>query len=322
MINIIFSNRVDKGVKMIFDAHGDILTDITNEKKKGIDIWQEYHQPRYKKAKITGSIFINFIDPNSENKIEEFHDIHDYALDYFRSRSEFNVINHNNWSETHFNLIFGVEGLSAISSVDELLELYKLGYRHIGLTWNEKNHFATGAMNKGGLTKLGKEVIQEAEKLKMIIDFAHLNEKSFWQAAEVVSRPIFVSHANIKAKVDHPRNLTDQQLLAIKESNGVIGLTVMAPFLNENPENASLNDYIEHVKYVIEKIGVDHVGFGFDFCQYLGGHDLKNPVVELEDISQVQSIINELEKIGLSKNEIAKICYKNMERVINAHLTL
>ncbi len=305
---------------MIFDAHGDILTDVTIEKQKGVDIWDSYHEHRYQNAQVTGSIFVNFTDPNSQEQTVHFEQIHNTALDYFKSKDNINIINHNNWSDDKFNLIFGIEGLNAVNSVDQLEELYKMGYRHIGLTWNEKNKFATGANEQGGLTPAGEELIKKAESLKMIVDFAHLNEQSFWEAAKVVNRPIFVSHANVAGLVKHQRNLTDEQLEAIKKTNGVVGLTVMASFLNETCEEASITDFINHIHYIINLVGIDHVGFGFDFCHYLKSHDIENPVSGLSDIQDVPQIIKLLEKSGMNKVDIEKICYKNMVRVLNSHL--
>ncbi len=305
---------------MIFDAHGDILTDVAIEKKKGIDIWNSYHEHRYQNAQIMGSIFVNFTDPDAAEQKDHFEQIHKLSLEYFKTKDSINVIDHNNWSEDKFNLIFGIEGLNAVETVEQLETLYRMGYRHIGLTWNEKNKFATGANEQGGLTPLGKTLIKKAESLKMIVDFAHLNEQSFWDATKEITRPIFVSHANVAGLVKHQRNLTDEQLMAIKETNGVVGLTVMAGFLNEISENASITDFVSHVKYIIDLVGIDHVGFGFDFCHYLKSHDIENPVSGLNDIQDVPQIISLLEKSGIDKAGIEKICYKNMLRVLNSHL--
>ncbi len=302
---------------MFFDAHGDILTDVAIELNKGNDIWEEYHKEKYEAGQVNNGIFVNFTMPSFDSQRKDFEMINELALPYFKQRADFNIITKaNTFVDDKFNLILGIEGLNCIE-IDEVEELYEMGYRHLGLTWNEKNKFAAGCVEEGGLTTIGKSLIEKAEKLGMIVDYAHLNEASFKEAASIATKPILFSHGNIKNMCEHPRNLTDEQLLMIKESNGVIGLAAMNFFINENKEAATINDLINNVKYLIDLIGVDHIGFGFDFCYYLKDRNSSNEVEGLSHINDVSAVPYLLKELGLNDEEIAKICYKNMIRLVN-----
>lgn len=306
---------------MFFDAHGDILTDVMYEKKKGIDIWENFHKEKYKKAEVMGSIFVNFSNPNKENQRFEFEEISDISLDYFKNKDDINIVLHkDDFSEKKFNLILGIEGMNAVKDVEELESLYKKGYRHFGLTWNEKNKFATGALEIGGISALGKKLIKKAQELGMIIDYAHLNEESFYELAEESNKPILISHGNPKEMCNHPRNYTDKQLEKVKESNGVIGLAAMRFFLNEKKEEATINDLIAHIKYIKDNFGIDYVGLGFDFCYYLDDKNSFNKVEGLREIEDIKKIPLLLQDEGFTKEEIEKVCYKNMLRVIKENL--
>lgn len=306
---------------MIFDGHGDILTDVSEQLDLGIDIWNDYHKPRYQEAGVNGSIFVNFTDPNSEEQKSQFTNISNKAINYFKDDQSVNIIlNRDNFTEDKFNLILGIEGLGAIESVEQIDYLYDLGYRHIGITWNEQNRFASGIGFEGGITSEGQKLIVKCNELGIVLDFAHLNNQSFEEAAELTQKPIFFSHGNAKAVCNHPRNLDDAQLQKIADTNGVIGLAAMRFFLNDDKEAATINDLVKHVLYIKDNFGIDYVGFGFDFCYYLGSHQGKNKVTSLEHIDDVPKIIDLLKDAGLSDDEIEKVCYKNIIRVIKEHL--
>lgn len=306
---------------MIFDGHGDILTDVTIEARKGIDIWKTYHKSRYEQAGVNSGIFVNFTNPNVETQKEDFKEITKVALPYFKNNPDFNIIyNKEDFIDGKFNLILGIEGMAAVDSSDELEALFEAGYRHIGITWNEKNNFASGAQNEGGLTEEGAKLIEKCNQLGMIVDFAHLNDDSFIDAAKVTSKPILFSHGNIRALCEHPRNLNEQELELLVESNGVIGLAAMNFFINEDKENATIDDLVAQVVYMKENYGIDYVGFGFDFCYYLGSHQGQNDVKGLEHIDDVPTLITKLEDAGLTSNEIEKVAYKNMLRLVKEHL--
>lgn len=306
---------------MIFDAHGDILTDVTIKHQAGIDSWNTYHKEKYAKAGVSASIFVNFTDPQSADQRRQFDQITKTAISYFENHPEVQIVRGvEDFTSSKFKAILGIEGMGGFDSADELEALYALGYRHIGITWNEVNAFASGTGYEGGLTSKGKVLIEKCNKLGFILDFAHLNHQSFLEAASVTTKPIFFSHGNVRALSDHIRNLDDHQLELVAKSNGVVGLAAMNFFLNEDKEQATINDVVKHVLYIKDNFGIDHVGFGFDFCYYLG-ESYQNNVEGLKHIDDVRNLVDKFEAAGLSKDEIEKVCYKNMLRVITEHLT-
>ncbi|MGL4589263.1 MAG: dipeptidase [Mycoplasmatales bacterium] len=303
---------------MIFDCHGDILTDIIesgNPKR-----FSDYHLPLYKSGGIKASIFVNYHSPFTQTRADfvRYHN----AIDYLRQEKSVNIIeNVADFSETNekIDIILGIEGASQIIDNNELTELYAMGYRHLGITWNEQSKYASGSIQTGGLTTLGESLIAKAVELGMIVDVAHLNEESFWGVARVLEKPLFVSHTAVKSLVNHPRNLTDEQIKKVASSNGVIGVAAMNFFISNNKETACLNDFIDHVQYIVELVGDDHVGFGFDYCYYLGEVDY-NDVQEMNHISDSAKICAELQKRGMSTETIEKIMYKNVMRIVKEYL--
>lgn len=306
---------------MIFDAHGDILTDVMEQEREGVDIWNDYHADRYQRAGVRNGIFVNFTNPNEDNQRTEFEAITKVSLPYFKNHPDFNIIlNKDDFVEDKFNLIFGIEGMAAVRDCDEVETLYNEGYRHIGITWNEKNNFASGTQFEGGISAEGEKLIKMCNQLGIVVDFAHLNDQSFFDACKVTTKPVFFSHGNVRSLCDHIRNLNDEQLQIIKDTNGVIGLAVMSFFLNEDTSKASIDDVIDHIIYIKDNYGIDYVGFGFDYCYYLGSHDSFNDVEGLNHIDDSTKIIEKLKNAGLTNEEIEKVCYKNMLRVIKSHL--
>src|SRR5690606_30161839 len=121
-------------------------------------------------------------------------------------------------------------------SVEILRIFYRLGVRAVGLTWNYRNELADGqaeAESGGGLTRAGRAVVREMERLGMLIDVSHLSDASFEQVLEVAEGPVFASHSNARRICRHPRNLTDEQIRAIAARGGVIGINFAPQFLVE-----------------------------------------------------------------------------------------
>lgn len=305
---------------MIFDAHGDILTDIELKSREGKDSFKDYHLSLYKEGQIGASIFVNFTDPNSQSQDKDFEDITKVAVEYMKKCEEVHIVKDStDFVDDKINVILGIEGAKPIKSVSQLEQLYQVGYRHVGLTWNEENQFAGGAHSDGNLTELGEELIKWTNENGMIVDFAHLNYRSFVNAASVTSKPIFFSHGNVTGLCYNRRNLDDRQLELVKESNGVIGVCAIKGFLTTNAE-ATIDDFVNHILYVREKIGIDHVGLGLDFCHYLGDYG-SNSVEGLEGIEKSVNISTKLLDAGLSQEEVDKVLYLNMKRVVDIHLS-
>lgn len=307
---------------MIFDGHADILTDVMEQFRNGKDIWNDYHLPMYQKGNIKLTVLINFSDPFADNQDEEFAEINEVALPYFKKHQSVNVLHENGFNEDKVNIIFGIEGIKAVKNMDEIQKMYDLGYRLFGLTWNEDNQFASGCRSQSGLTKLGQELIDYANQNDILIDLAHCSKQTFLDVAKFSTKPLLVSHTGVRSLHDIPRNLDDTQLEMVKQTNGVVGIFNIAKFLSSDAENVTIETYVDHIDYVVKKIGIDHVGLGLDFCYYLEDHNSSSATKGLGRISDVNNIFIELKRRGYSELDINKIKFTNMYRVVCETLNL
>jgi membrane dipeptidase len=207
-------------------------------------------------------------------------------------------------------IIIGLEGIDGFKNDVRLIDiLYRFGARHETLTWNRENAFATGvgsAHKYRGFTKLGVEVVNRMEELGMIIDVSHANEKTFWDVYENTTKPFIASHSNVYNLCSASRNLKDDQIKAIGERDGVIGANSWRDFIDG--ESPSAEELANHIDYIVNLIGIDHVGFGFDFEEYLDPKILSSfqnkkcmATPEIEDDSKIPNLLNILSKRGYSK---------------------
>lgn len=213
--------------------------------------------------------------------------------------------------------IFSMEGASPLCGDLKMLDVfYRQGLRAIGLTWNHRNELADGlgVQSNYGLTPFGRDVIQRMNQLGMLVDLAHINEAGFWEAIELSSAPVVVSHANARALCDHRRNMYDPQLEALKAKDGFIGICFETSFLNPNPAEASLDDVIRHIDHICERIGPDHIAFGSDY------DGIQATPRGLEDVSCFPRVLERLAALGYSESDRRKIAYENVLRVYRAVL--
>ncbi|MEI0608262.1 dipeptidase [Brachyspira pulli] len=312
---------------MIFDAHSDIWTDVAVKSSKGENnIIKKYHYDNLIKGKIGGSIFVIWTEPKNYNRalerVREIQDAIKKELEYIDdviliAKSYDDIIKAQ--KENKLYIFIGFEGLISIDDNISLLdEYYDFGARHASLTWNEENKLATGARGDSnrGLTPLGKKAVKKMQEKGMIVDVSHLNDKSFFDIMDITSAPIIASHSNARALCNSMRNLTDEQLRAIRDVNGVIGYNSYKDFTDENTDKQTLNRAVDHIKYIADKIGIDHIGLGFDYNEYFEDEEVPPAVKGLENASKSYDIIVKLKEAGFNNEEIEKIEYKNFHRII------
>lgn len=214
-----------------------------------------------------------------------------------------------------------IEGAYAISKnngIELLRQLNDLGVKAIGFTWNYSNELGEGAYgayadakgtpSSGGLTDLGVEIVKEMNRLGMIVDISHLNTTTFWDVINTTKAPIIASHSGVYSLKPHQRNLNDDQLKAIAENGGVVGMVLYRGFIKDM-NNTYIKDFVDHIDYVVNLIGIDHVGLGSDF----DGGEIP---LDMKDVSELYKITEELVKRGYSAEDIQKILGKNTLRVI------
>lgn len=210
--------------------------------------------------------------------------------------------------------ILHLEGAEAIGREIELLRLlYRLGLRSIGLTWNHRNLLADGigeGKDAGGLSQFGKKVIKEMLKLGIILDLSHISEKAYFEAFDYYDKPIMVTHSNVRNLCSHPRNLSDEQLKVLAQNGGIVGINQVNFFTSQ--ANPNIYDLIDHIKYIVDLIGIDHVALGSDFD---GAEEIiMSGIEKYKDWSEL------LLKKGFLPQEIDKILCKNALRVMETIL--
>jgi len=167
-------------------------------------------------------------------------------------------------------IIFGCQGIAGKIEDDPglLLILHRLGQRIVQLAYNERSGVGCGCLEvvDSGLTQFGRICIREMNQLGLVVDLAHASERTTLDAAAFSAAPIIVSHANARKLCDSPRNLTDTAIKAVAGSGGVIGVTTYAPFCETRPGiQPTIDDYIDHIAYIADLVGSEHVGIGSDF---------------------------------------------------------
>ncbi|AFK22467.1 dipeptidase [Pyrococcus sp. ST04] len=303
---------------MIFDAHSDLPTYVYEEREKGSTRVLEREFNRFFNG-ISARVMSVWSRPEKRPIILR------YTLEainrLFRDVEEstkFEIVGTVNEMDDVIKngkiaLWLGIEGGEPVESLDILEILHSLGLRVLTLTWSLRNQIGDGVFERtsGGLTNFGVEVVGKAEELGIILDLSHINEAGFWDTLDVTAFPVIASHSNAKALCDNPRNLTDDQIKAIAERDGVIGAVAIPAFVDK--EQPTLEKYVSHIEYMVDLVGYKHVGIGFDFVYYLPGWKGKS-VIGLEDESKIPELIRALRE-KFSEKEVKAIAFENFRRV-------
>ncbi len=166
-------------------------------------------------------------------------------------------------------LILGCQGLNFVSDDLWVLDvMQRLGLRVAQLTYNDRNMVADGCLEPGGagLSGFGRRVVAQLARLGIVLDLSHVGERSSLEAMDASPDPAIISHANPRSVVSSPRNITDAQIRACAAKSGVIGLSPWGPLSWRRPDmgRPTLDDYLACMEYVIEMVGIDHIGIGTD----------------------------------------------------------
>ncbi|MEH7239448.1 dipeptidase [Bacillus sp. JJ1562] len=207
--------------------------------------------------------------------------------------------------ENEIGVFLTLEGCDAIDqSIVKLQTLIRLGVSSVGLTWNYANFVADGVEEPrgGGLTSFGKEVVKEHNEALIWTDVSHLSIKGYWDVMEIADYPI-ASHSNAIAICNHRRNLQDDQIRALFQKNGMIGITFVPQFLSNNG-SASTDDVLKHLDYICSLGGENHVGFGSDF------DGITDTTTGLESFSGYDGLINNLLN-HYSDSQVKKFLFNN-----------
>ncbi len=318
---------------MVFDGHCDIFTDVTVRRLRGeTQVLKQHHLPRLRKGNIEGGCFVLWIDPphdaNPPKRLGEL--LHCVREEMAECDEAVLVTSYKEIEEARkagkFYILTGMEGLSGIAGdLDKIDELYEFGIRHAMLTWNEQNELGTGAKADPdrGLTELGRKAVKKLHDKHMLVDVSHTNEKTFWDMARINGGPLIASHSNVRTLADVPRNLTDAQMKEIRNTNGLIGLNSFRLFVHSDRQKQTIDGLIRHADYIADKIGVEHLALGLDFCEFFEtqastsmGEEENLFTVGLEDCTGVPLLLEKMRTAGFTEKEMEMICRKNWLNLI------
>lgn len=216
--------------------------------------------------------------------------------------------------------ILHFEGAEAIDADLNALEVfYRAGLRSLGIVWSRPNAFGHGvpflrshSPDIGpGLTDAGKALVRACNELGIMIDVSHLNEQGFWDVAKMTEAPIVATHSCAYALCPVPRNLTDKQLDAIRESDGMVGVNFSVSFLSgeDDEDRETLNPLIRHIDYLVDRLGIDRVGFGSDF-------DGARIPTDIGDAAGLPRLVAALRQRGYDDEAMQKLAHGNWLRVL------
>lgn len=220
-----------------------------------------------------------------------------------------------------FATILHFEGAEAIDEDLYALEVfYKAGLRSLGMVWSRPTIFGYGVPFKfpsspdtgDGLTDAGKRLVKRCNELGIMLDLSHMNEKGFWDVAELSDAPLVATHSNVHALCPTPRNLTDKQLDAIKASDGMVGLNFANGFLREDgtwDSDTPLDIMVKHIDYLVERLGENRVGLGSDY-------DGAGVPDDVNGVDKLPNLIVALKNAGYGDSLLKKITHQNWIRVL------
>jgi membrane dipeptidase len=217
--------------------------------------------------------------------------------------------------------VLHIEGAEPIDADFRMLDiLYQAGLRSIGPVWSRSNIFGHGVPFRfpsspdtgPGLTDAGKALVRACNELKVLIDLSHLNEKGFWDVAKLSDAPLVASHSNAHAVSPHSRNLTDDQLRAVRDSGGLVGINYATSFLREDGRmnaDTPLEQMVRHADHLLGILGADGVGLGSDF-------DGAVIPAAIGDVAGLPRLVEAFRSAGYDEETIRKICRDNWVSVL------
>lgn len=288
----------------IYDTHVDVFSDIYERTLKGeTEVFKHHHLEDMKKGEIVGGIWVVY----SESDFD-LYKAYQIALKDFEPYKK------------DFDVVLGLEGLRNVKTLEEYQKFYNLGIRHSMLTWNEENHLATGVAGdkNHGVTPLGFEFLDYMKTHNMITDVSHLNVKSFYDVMTSNPKVVIASHSDSYRLRDHRRNLSDEQLYTLKQHHGYVGINSAKNFVSLDPMKQDIKHMVDHLLYIGNIVGLDHVMLGLDMMNFLPGDEFVNDgLKDLETHAYSQRIIDELRMRGLADTDVRRIAYNNYLQMLD-----
>ncbi|MFL5258585.1 MAG: dipeptidase [Hyphomicrobiales bacterium] len=217
--------------------------------------------------------------------------------------------------------VMHIEGAEAIDAEFNTLDvLWQAGLRSLGIVWSRPNIFGHGVPFRfpsspdtgPGLTEAGRALVKACNERRIMLDLSHLNEKGFWDVARISNAPLVATHSNAHSVSPHARNLTDDQLAAIKDSGGMVGINFATCFLRPDGQvdsRTGLETLLRHLDHLIQQVGINCVGFGSDF----DGAKVPDAIGDAAGLANLRQALVDR---GFSNDVLRKLCHENWLRVL------
>ncbi len=298
----------------VFDAHCDTVQKICDFGGNLVD--NSYHIDLNRLNTFDGyiQIFAAFIDKQSDvlppfKRCNQLIDRYFYEISDAEGKIS-HCINSTDiksaLNEGKLATLLSIEGGEALEgNLNNLNYFYNRGVRAMTLTWNYTNEISGGIADKDdtGLTNFGKSVVSKMNELGMMIDVSHISERGFWDVIKQTKMPIAATHSNAKKLCPNSRNLSDEQICAIIENGGCIGINLYSEFISE--DKCNIKDVINHIEHILSLGGENNVGLG---CDFDGMSKLPKGIDGVQDIYK---LFDEMQRLGYADLLIKRIASGN-----------
>ena len=317
---------------LIFDGHNDMPVQRVQLGERPLN-WEHrdpaYHTdiPRMKESNYGGSFFIVGNGPKANAWVTTelmLEDIERFPDDLMLVRSSADMIRARKAGK--IGIIMSIEGVGAWidGNIETLRMFYRLGVRLAGISAGGSKLMTSNALyrlctieereeerkNGGRLEPLGVEVLKVSNELGIVTDLSHITDKAFYEVLELSSLPPIMSHTAVYALCNHSRCMTDDQLRALADAGGVAGIAFAPQFIHPDQTKATIDLVTEHICYVRDLVGIDHVGIGSDF------DGLGKIVPVIPEVSQIVHLTRSMLAYGMTVEDIRKVWGGNYMRIL------
>jgi len=332
MVSISCNNQIETQIITI-DTHDDInVANFTDSLNYSMNTDSQVNLPKMIAGGLDVAWFVVYTGQGSldeegyeaakDNAISKFDAIDRLVNEYSPDQIEL-ALSSDDVRRIHAKgkkvAMIGVENAYPMGlDTSNVRKYWERGARYVSLAHNGHSQFSDsntgefdGTALHDGLSDLGKEVVGLLNYYGVMIDISHPSKKAIAQMIELSVAPVIASHSSARALRDHPRNLDDEQLNLVKVNGGVIQVTALGSFLTDRKDPPpNMDDFMDHIDYMVNKIGVDHVGISSDF-------DGGGGIVGWKDASETMNVTAALRERGYSESEIEKLWGANLLRVLD-----
>jgi membrane dipeptidase len=215
-------------------------------------------------------------------------------------------------------VIMGMQNSDHFRKAEDVKFFHDLGQRVSQLTYNTQNRIGSGSTERvdGGVTDFGVSIIEEMEKVGMLIDVSHSGDRTTLDAIAIAKRPIAITHSNCRALNNHPRLKTDEAIKACAAKGGVMGIAGVRNFVT-GAEPTTLTDMVDHIDHAVKLVGIDHVGIGSDLD--LHGYDDMPPEIKKAMIESLDESYAFREKLDTDGYDHPRRIYDLTEELLRRH---